>query len=381
MKPPLRILTFLHSFEAGGVERVALRLAGKWAASGCDVVLALGRRTGTLEREMPRGVVLDVAPAFAWARHAESLWLAPHLVAAVRRHRPDVLFCAGNTYAIVAVLARAILGRACPPVVCKISNTLERHDFNPAMRWFYRRWLAVQAVAFDRFVGLAEPMRAELGRALPGARGRIDIVPDPALRLDDIPQHAPTRPRRAAVDLRLFLAVGRLTAQKDFAHLLRAFALVPGTADHLVILGEGPERAGLERLARTLGIVDRVQMPGHSDAVAAWLDRADALVLSSRYEGVPAVVVEALARGTPIAATDCCPSMGELIGQGRFGCTAPVGDAPALAQAMTAVCRRTYEVDAMRELATRFTVERAAPLYLNIMAGLAPLNARRRSDS
>ncbi|HTI67199.1 MAG TPA: glycosyltransferase [Caulobacteraceae bacterium] len=363
-------MLFLHSFDAGGVERVALRLAGAWAAVGCEVRIAMGRRGGPLTPEAPPGVPLDFAPPFAWARHGESLWLVPHLVAMVRRHRPDVLFCAGNTYAVVAVLARLLLGRACPPIVCKVSNSLDRRDFSPPMRWLYGLWLRVQTLFIDRFVGLAEGMRAELSQALKIADERIDIIDDPALSLNQI-SWGPARVPPAAGS-RLFVAVGRLTPQKDFSLLLRAFAIRPVEGDRLLILGEGRERPRLRRLARRLGVAHLVSLPGHVTDVALWLARADALVLSSRYEGVPAVVIEALAQGTPVIATDCCASMGALLGNGAFGQLAPVGDAPALSAAMRDFDGQAYDAEAMRTRARQFTVERAAPHYLLLMAHLQP---------
>src|SRR4051812_24439930 len=137
-------MPFLHSFEPGGVERVAFRLAGAWAQAGCEVKVVMGRPGGALEIERPEGVeLLFPRRVSRLAPRMESLWLVPHLVAMVRRHRPDVLFCAGNTYAIVAVLARLLLGRDCPPIVMKVSNSLERRDFGPVMRRLYPLWLKV----------------------------------------------------------------------------------------------------------------------------------------------------------------------------------------------------------------------------------------------
>lgn len=369
----MKVLVFLHSFEPGGVERVALRLAGAWAARGADVRIAMGRRGGVLAPEAPPAVPIDFARPFAPARHFESLWLVPHLVAMVRRHRPDVLFCAGATYAIVAVLARLILGRACPPIVAKVSNSLDRRDYPAPMRWLYRRWLRLQTRFIDRFVGLAEAMRPEMSEALNIPNERIEIIADPALSLAQIPS-APRAPDPAAG--RLFVAVGRLSPQKDFGLAIRAFALGRGETDRLLILGEGPERPWLERLVLSLGVAGQVSLPGHVPDVGPWLARADALVLSSAYEGVPAVVIEALAHGLPVVATDCCVSMRGLLDDGAFGAVAPVGDAPALSKAMREVAGRTFDGAAMRARAREFTVERAAPRYLELMDRLRPSSHR-----
>jgi glycosyltransferase involved in cell wall biosynthesis len=113
-----------------------------------------------------------------------------------------------------------------------------------------------------------------------------------------------------------------------------------------------------------------VSLPGHVADVGTWLSRADALVLSSRYEGVPAVVLEALAQGVPVIATDCCVSMRALLGNGAFGLLTRVGDAGALANAIRDFDRRSYDVGAMRVSARAFTVDHAAPRYVALMAAL-----------
>jgi glycosyltransferase involved in cell wall biosynthesis len=294
-------MTFLHSFEPGGVERVALRLAEAWAAAGCEVHVAMGRGGGAAAADRPCGVRFDFARPNRHAHRFESLWLVPHLVASVRRRRPDVLFCAGNTYVVVAVLARLLLGPGCPPIVCKVSNSLDRADFGWGMRRLYGLWLRLQARFIDRFVGMAEAMRPEMAAALGAPAHKLAIVHDGALSVAEI-ESAERCAKPAAGRGRRFMGVGRLAPQKDFGLLVRAFARIAAEGDRLVILGEGPQRSRLERLAAALGVADKVDLPGHVAEVGPRLATADVFVLSSRYEGVPAAVLEALAAGVPIVA-------------------------------------------------------------------------------
>ncbi len=382
-KPPprrsLAIMTYLHSFQPGGVERVALRLAGAWAQAGCQVSVAMGRRDGPLAEEAPGAPRYLFAPRFPPAVAFESVWMVPHLIAMIRRERPDVLFCAGNTYAIVAVLVRLLLGDRCPPIVCKVSNSLDRSDFTPWMGALYRLWLRVQARHIQLFVGLAEAMRPELTAALNLPAERVAIVEDPAIRQKDI---QPYRPVKTDGDGRLFLGVGRLNPQKDFGLLIRAFASFAQPQDRLVVLGEGPERRRLTSLVEALGVADQVELVGHVADTADWLRRADVFVLSSLYEGVPAVVIEALAAGTPIVATDCCVSMAELLDHGRLGQLTPPGDAAALALAMQRAPQQPHDVEAMQAQAGRFTIERSGDAYLDLMEALAgPLSRGRSQDA
>jgi glycosyltransferase involved in cell wall biosynthesis len=370
----LRILTFLHSFEPGGVERVALRLHGAWLAQGADARLVFGRTDGAMRREWP-GLAFEVFPGIGVPTAAwETLWMMCRLPGAIRRHRPDVLFCAGNSYTVVAVTMRLLLGRRCPPILAKISNDLSRADLPAPARPFYRLWLGIQGRMLHRLVGMAEPMRAELQTLMHAPANHVAIIDDPALDEAQVAALATARHqpaiRPAGQTGRRFLAIGRLAGQKNFPLLLRAFARMAKPDDRLTILGEGGARRSLEALAATLGITDRVALPGHVNPVADALLAADALVLSSDYEGVPAVVPEALAAGLPIVSTDCSVSMADLLGHGRFGLLVPVRDEAALADAMNRIGTMPFDIDAARAQARRFTVEIAARRYLEEMERL-----------
>jgi len=361
-----RILVFLHSFESGGVEKVALRLAAAWLSSGADVRVVVGRGEGVLRAAAPQLPYDILQTGRVSTRHFETLWMIALLPAAILRHRPDVIFCPGNTYAIVAVALKLVLGSRCPPIVMKVSNDLRRLDMPPLVRWAYGKWLLLQGRKFDRFVGLAAPMRVEIADAMRVPTARIDIVEDPALAKSDLDHlRAQRRPQIWPRAGRRFVAVGRLVAQKNFALLIEAFADMATSDDRLLILGDGPERGDLEKLVRSRGIAGLVDLPGYADPFSGWLSNADVFVLSSNYEGVPAVVIEALAASLPIVATNCCISMSALLWHGRLGRLVSVGNRSALAAAMRerlqtcGACARAH--------AARFTVEHAAPRYLDIL--------------
>jgi glycosyltransferase involved in cell wall biosynthesis len=364
----VRVLTFLHSFEPGGVERIALRLHRAWQEHQLDSRMVIGRADGAMAKDFanPDDILLSDGrfPTAAW----ETLWMILTLPRTIRRERPDVLFCAGNTYAIVAVAMRLLLGKSCPPIVAKISNDLARRDMIPPFRWAYRQWLCIQAQSIDMFVGMAEPMRREIADAMHIEDNRIAIIHDPAVDEIDLIDVLPTRPPHRG---RRFLAVGRLSSQKNFPLLLRAFAKIAKPDDRLTILGEGPDRGTLVKLAQTLGVAGQVGLPGFTSDTRPWFGNSDAFVMSSDYEGVPAVIIEALAAGLPIVATDCSVSMPELLGGGRFGFLKPVGDAVALAEAMDTVRDHPVDRAEQRDHARTFTIERAAIAYRDLFAAVA----------
>lgn len=381
MDRPLRILTALHSFEPGGVERVALRLVTAWHEQGIDTPLLMGREDGAMRSEWPGLAYRSLAVDGLETGWFETLWMIWHLPRQIRLIAPDVLFCAGNSYAVVAVAMKLRLGRACPPVMAKVSNDLARKDMPWPVQRAYRLWLRIQGRFIDRFVGMADPMREEIAKAMGVDSRRITIINDPAMASRDIDCASADR-----ADWPLspggtrFVAAGRLCAQKNFSLLLMAFARIAQRDDRLTIYGEGPERRKLLALAARLGIADRIDMPGHVDGMIAALSRHHLFVLSSDYEGVPAVVIEALAAGVQIVATDCSVSMAALLAEGELGTLVPVGSAEALATAMDAARSRPQDRTAAQAQARRFTVEAAAMAYVDCAAAMTQAVACRSKN-
>lgn len=353
----MRVLTFLHSFEPGGVERVALRLVARWRAMGIDAPLFMGRSDGALRDELAADLAytVPVQPRLGsgwW----ETLWMIARLPAEIRRTAPDALFCAGNTYTIVAGAMKLRLGRHCPPVVVKISNDLARADMPAPGRLCWRLWLAVQARFIDRWIVMDAAILPDVDRYL-GAVPRT-VIPDPAI--DRLPDRV-DRPARG--DGTRYVAVGRLVAQKDTATLIAAFAHAALPADRLTIIGDGPLRARLEQQSERLGIAGQVAFLGHVPDAAAVMRDQDVLLMSSRYEGVPAVLVEALAGGLKIVATDCGSGVRSVLGDGRLGLIVAQGDVAAFAAGIAAARTMTVDVAAGRTQAQAFTIDTAASRY------------------
>ncbi len=364
----MRILTFLHSFEPGGVERVALRLVRAWRRAGIDAPLVLGRSDGAMRHEADGLAFETLGTGRIPTAHWETLWMILRLPAVIRRLQPDVLFCAGNSYTVVSVAMKLWLGKRCPLIVAKVSNDLVRADMPGPVRALYHRWLRIQGRFIDHFTGMAAPMRAEIEAAMAIAAVRVSIIDDPALMMADVERlHKCGEAPRSGTH---FIGVGRLAGQKNWPLLIRAFARIARADDRLSIVGEGNARGAIEREIARHGIGARVTLPGHMSDLAAWWRDASVFALSSDYEGVPAVVAEALAVGIPIVATDCSVSMADMLGGGQLGTLVRVRDESALATALDAARAAIPDRDAMRRQAQRFTVERAARHYLDSFASL-----------
>ena len=170
----------------------------------------------------------------------------------------------------------------------------------------------------------------------------------------------------------VILAAGRLSAQKDFSTLLVAFArLLTRRPARLVVLGKGKRKPRLVSLARRLGVAEHVDFPGFADNPYAFMARASLFVLSSWYEGLPTVLIEAMACGCPVVSTDCLYGPREILEDGKHGPLVPVGDAEALAAAMARTLDAPPRPEALRERASFFNAARAIDRYEELLLGQA----------
>lgn len=164
----------------------------------------------------------------------------------------------------------------------------------------------------------------------------------------------------------VILGVGRLSPPKDFATLIRAVAVMNGES-RLIVVGEGPERDQLESLAEELAV--DLELPGYLPNPYAWMARADVIALSSKVEGFPNVLVEAMALGKPIVATDCESGPREILEGGRFGSLCAVGDPAAMAQALSDALSRKAESESIRDRTRDWSMESIADRYLEVLVG------------
>ena len=189
----------------------------------------------------------------------------------------------------------------------------------------------------DAIVAVSSGVAGDLGDFADVPRQRITTIYngidiDRVLALSSAPVEDPWF---AAGSPPVILAVGRLDPQKDYPTLLKAFAIVRASFEaRLLILGEGAERQRLQALVENLGNGRDVRMPGAEANPYRYMGRARLLVLSSAWEGLPTVMLEALTCGCPIVSTNCSSGPGEMLDRGVFGELVPPGDAQALAAAM-----------------------------------------------
>ncbi len=364
------IAFYMHDLSGGGVERMRLALIAELRARGATVTLILARREGALA-----GLVPPDLPVITLNRKGMLATVLP-LARALRSVQPDVLVASLDHNNVTAMLA-GWLARARTRVVICQHNALSAEL---AMGWKYRcipwlYWLlqrrAHGIIAVSR--GVAEDLAAVAGIG----RARITPIYNPVIAGDFAARAAGGPPHAWLADAGapVLVFAGRLTAQKDPALLLDALALLPDA--RLVMLGEGPLRGALEQQASRLGIAAKVLFAGFAANPLPWIAHAACLVLPSRYEGLGNVLIEALACGTPVVATDCPHGPAEILQDGRYGPLVPVGDAAALAASIAGVLGSKHDPAALKARAASFTAASCADAHQALFARLtAPRTAR-----
>jgi len=324
-----RLAIFLPSLAGGGAERVSLNLAREVANRGVDVDLVVSQAVGPYVSEIPDGVRLVDLEA---SRVATSL---PGLVRYLRRNRPDAMLTV-MSHANVIGVAAASIARTSTRVVTSEHDTLSQVTERTARRrargmpylvaMTYPRADAIVAVSS----GVADDLSAVTGLS----RDDIDVIYNPVVtpEVEEAVKQAVDHPWFDPGQPPVVLGIGRLAPKKDFPTLMRAFARVrEHSPARLVILGDGPDREDLHQLARELGIEQDVSMPGFVDNPFSYLRVASVFVLSSRWEGLPTVLIEALYCGTPVVATDCPSGPREILSDGQYGVLVPIDDVEVIA--------------------------------------------------
>jgi glycosyltransferase involved in cell wall biosynthesis len=358
------VAIYVPSLCGGGAERVVLTLAQSFAARGLKVDFVLARAEGALLAEVPDTVrIVDL-------RASRVLASLPGLVRYLRQVRPKAMLATPDHASAVAVMARALSGVPCQLVV-RIANTLSasvrggrglKSRIMPlCLGWLYRHAGAVVAVSN----GVAD----DFARATGFARSSILTIYNPAVtsRVLTRAQEPLDHPWFAPGEPPVVLGVGRLAPQKDFATLIRAFAILSRRVRaRLMILGEGGERESLLALIRQLRLEDSVALPGFVANPFSYMSRASLYVLSSAWEGLPGTLIEAMACGTPVVSTDCPSGPAEILEGGRWGRLVPVGDAQAMAEAME-ISLQGGERPQVAHRAQHFGLEQAVAAYLHAL--------------
>ena len=361
----LHVTLFVPSLGAGGVARVMFAIAKGLADRGFAVDLLVINARGELTGSVPDTVrLIDLG--------SRTLVTAlPGLVRYLKNERPDLLIAAKRPSVLLALISKRCF--------CRNVRTWVRQDNTFSMEIEYagrRHRLMLKLIqrllpSADEVIAVSAGVAQDLEQRVPRLARAVRVVPNPVLH-DDVAANAAMpadHPWFNDPEVPVILAAGRLVREKDFPTLVRAVALVrQSVRARLVILGSGYQQHGLAALAQELGVAHAVDLPGFVLNPFAYMSKASVFVLSSISEGLGMVLIEAMACGTPVVSTDCPHGPREVLEDGKWGRLVPVGDARALAHAITETLRHPTASPLLVSRARAFSIERCLDRHLDIMA-------------
>jgi glycosyltransferase involved in cell wall biosynthesis len=365
------VLLTIHRLSQGGADRVTVLLANGFIAAGMTVGVVILRTGGEAETELLGMLHPDVRVSHAGlpmgSRHLELVRGYRYIRRQIVCARPALVFASSSNMGLVTGLCARASGTARPRFLMKLTNPVIRPRDEGTVKTTYRRWL-YQFIfgSFDTVLVLSEAEQHRLARMFPSTANRFMVVANPYVTPDmlvDVERQPwPENP--------IIIALARMMPQKRLDRLLAAFALSKNPAASLLILGDGPERVRLEEQIRSLGLDDRVDMPGFTSNVVSLLRQASLFVLSSDYEGLPAAIFEALACNVPVITTDCFDGARDLLA-GAPGCAVVARED---VEAFAAAIDRSLEMDIggadLRNIARPYSFKVAIDAHVDAVRSL-----------
>lgn len=357
----IKVSFFFPNFAFGGAERTTVQIANGLAARGYRTDLVVLKAEGPYLQEVSPDVHVF---AFNISRARYSIW---PLVRYLRQHRPDIVF--STLMNAPLILANYLAGSPCRVVLSERSlfSSIKKtaRSFSQRLTFWASGYLNKKA---DAIVSVSQASADDLRRSALAREGQIRVIYNPVVTpeleclMSAEPNHEWVKEKKVPV----VLAVGRLAPEKNYDVLCRAFAQISEDA-RLIILGEGPERKKLETLTQSLGIAERVSMPGFVGNPFSCMARADVFVLCSRFEGLPGALIQAMACGLTPVVTDSPGGLAEVLGDSLRDYLVPSHDPEALSNAIGRALQHPLPPERLRERAMVFSERASIDAYVNLI--------------
>jgi glycosyltransferase involved in cell wall biosynthesis len=359
----------MPSLAGGGMERMRIHLIREWIRCGVQVDLVVSQFKGALCEQVPREVRV-----FELARRHPTLF--PFGLSRYIKHRkPTHILSAANDINAFTLLI-ALLTRVSAPIVISVHNhlssELELARGLEKIKLYSVLWLLKHLVHRARaVVAVSQGVATDLKQYLSVPDHKLHVIYNPVITGETrVRLQEPLNDCPVPTGIPWILFVGRLVHAKGIDLLFDAFQLISGTSPaHMVLAGEGPLKEELILRARSAGLDARIHFVGFQSNPMPWMREASVLVLSSRHEGLPNVLIEAMACGTQVVATDCPSGPAEILCEGKYGRLVPVGHQEFLATAITDVLDGSFHVPekVLVQRAESFSAARSADMYLKII--------------
>jgi glycosyltransferase involved in cell wall biosynthesis len=355
------IALFIPNMGGGGAERITVNLCKGLVALGYPVDIVLAKADGPFLSEIPENVrVVDLNKK----KLRSSL---PGLIHYLYTERPAVLLSALSDANVIAIIAK-ILSHITTRLIITVHNTMSidysesssiktTHILPLLLKVFYRH--------ADCIIAVSNGVADDIARVANLSRSHIKVIYNPVItsNIFDMSTEHINHPWFDQGEIPIILSIGRLTHQKDYTTLIKAFAKLQNYIHaRLIILGEGEDRLLLTELINEIGLNDKIDLPGYKSNPYSFISKSSVFALSSCWEGLPTVLIEALACGIPVVSTDCPSGPREILQDGKYGKLVPVGDVNALCNALYESITNPVSID-IAACCERFTLEHALAQY------------------
>jgi glycosyltransferase involved in cell wall biosynthesis len=366
LKQTGRVSFFFSLLALGGIARNRVHLARAMAERGVSVDLVAMRIKPEGQAMVPEGIRLFDLDARRVRRGL------PKLISYLRSERPQVLVASAEIPSILACLARRAAGYP-ERLILSVHNAQSR-DIAARPAWIDRELVPkLMRRCYhwaDDYLAVSEEAANDFCNLIKVPPSGVHVIPNPVVtsQLLRQAQEPVEHSWLIAKDRPVLVTAARLAPQKDLPTLLRAFAaLVAVRPAYLIILGRGPLAEQLKAQARELGIAELVDFHGFVNNPFPYFANADGFVLSSAWEGLPGVIIQAMACGCPIVATDCPGGTADILENGRYGALVPVGDHEALTDAIVDLLDKPRDSAFLKSRAMDFHVDNIIARYADMV--------------
>lgn len=324
-----KVSFLIPTLKGGGAERVIVNLANEFAQKGNIVELVTLNPNGEYRSQVSEKVkIIDIG-------RSRALFSIFPIIQYVKKHNPDAMVSALDYFNIISLIAKIFARTKTKFIVTEHSTLSLSIKNNKSISGIVLPKLMKLFYPFaDNIIAVSDGVAEDLVQLIKIDKRKIKVIYNPVLhnKLEELATEQISCDWLTKKGNPVILSVGRLTEAKDFPTLLYALKKVnERTTVKLIILGEGELRNSLEVLVKDLNLEKHVQLIGFVNNPYSYMKRADLFILSSKWEGLPTVLIEALSLGKKIISTDCKSGPREILGNGKYGTLVPVGDIDRLA--------------------------------------------------
>jgi len=361
-------ITIFFAADGGGAQLAMVNLACELARLGKEIDLVMPELKGPYIKNLSEEVTtFDLKTRNPYK-------LVFKLVKYLNKRQPEFLIASQQQTNIAAIIARWFVNFPLLLVIHQNNqlSTLAHYDKRILVRLlpFFAKVLYPLA---DKIVAVSNGVAQDIANITDLPAKQIKIIYNPIITKQIFLRAKETPSHQWFTNLKkpIILSAGRLTRQKDFSTLIKAFAQVLEKLDcQLVIIGEGENRLELEQLISDLKLEKFVALPGFAENPYNYIKRASLFVISSAWEGLPFVLVEAMALGTPVVSTNCPSGPNEILKGGKYGDLVPVGEVAALSASIQKTLVSPLSPETLQERASLFTSEAVGQEFLDLLQTL-----------